>query len=238
MCITAGIGAIIGAGVAYVPQVAANINRDGWSFQALTTDIDMGAVGRGALTGGLMGATAFVAAPVAVAAVGELVAGAGVAIGSTTVLAAGLEAQYAAGTMSNAVHGAAIVGLTEPTGYEATIAAGQRAATLQNALPDGSKGRTTMAVGIVEDGSGIRQTIVGTSEKNGYLRPEVRALVQENNWTVANGFSLHAEQNVVQFAQTNNYRVIAVGAGRAICPSCANCIENAGGIIASPMKMK
>lgn len=188
MCITAGIGAIIGAGIAYVPQVAANINRDGWSFQALTTDIDMGAVGRGALTGGLVGATAFVAAPIAVAAAGEVIAGVGVAVGSTEVLAAGLGASALAGEMSNAIEGAPLFG-TPPTGRYPDPATG-RGYGVNNPsvriagqwsdedLADGLSGRPPQGLGSPDlhhagqmPGSGIHEILPAEHRGNVFLHP-------------------------------------------------------------------
>ena len=110
--------------------------------------------------------------------------------------------------------------------------ASSRANTLQHALPQGTQGRVTMAAGVVEDASGTRQILIGTSEPNGYIRPPVRPLINPNE-TVVNGIG-HAEANIVDWANANNQQVIAVGAGRPICPVCAQIIKNAGAIIASP----
>ncbi|MGH2514193.1 MAG: hypothetical protein ACRDHP_00910, partial [Ktedonobacterales bacterium] len=102
-----------------------------------------------------------------------------------------------------------------------------RAQELQQALPEGSQGRVTMGSGVVEDSNGVRQAIVGTSENGGYLRPGVKALLNPDD-VVANG-TLHAEQNIVQYATQNGLKVIAVGAGRPICQACEEVILNAGG---------
>jgi RHS repeat-associated protein len=109
-----------------------------------------------------------------------------------------------------------------------------RAKSLQEALPQGSQGRVTMAAGVVEDSFGERQVLIGTSEPNGYIRPTVRPLINPNE-TIATGIG-HAEENIVNWAQVNNRRVISVGAGRPICFECARLIKDAGGIIASPLK--
>jgi len=102
-----------------------------------------------------------------------------------------------------------------------------RAQQLQQALPEGSRGRVTMGSGVVEDSNGVRQAIVGTSENGGYLRPGVKALLNPDD-IVAEG-TLHAEQNIVQYATENGLKVIAVGAGRPICEICEEVIVNAGG---------
>ena len=127
--------------------------------------------------------------------------------------------------------------LTEAADEEIAIPASriahERAATLQ-ALLGGSKGRVTMGAGVLEDASGMRYVVIGTSEPNGYLRPAVRAALHSGE-LIATGTS-HAEQNIVNWATANGYRVIAVGAGRPVCPECAKVIENAGAIIASPQR--
>lgn len=56
MCFTAAAGAAIGAGIAYVPQVVANISRDGASGNAFT-NVNWSAVGAGAVAGAVGGAT-------------------------------------------------------------------------------------------------------------------------------------------------------------------------------------
>lgn len=184
--------------------------------------------------GALAGAAAVVAAPIAIAAGGEVLAGIGVAASRATVLAVGLEAQYAAGSLSTAVHGAALVGLTGPTDYDAVILAEQRAQALQDALPEGSRGRVTMAAGVVEDAAGVRQTIIGTSEKRGYLRPGVKLALRPGE--IVAGGSGHGEQNLVEWSEHNGHRVVAIGAGRPICSSCGQCIDDSGGILATPLK--
>ncbi len=111
-----------------------------------------------------------------------------------------------------------------------------RASSLQKALPQGSQGRVTMAAGVVEDTSGFRQVLIGTSEPYGYIRPTVRPLINPNE-TVVTGIG-HAEENIVNWAQANNQRVISVGAGRPICTDCARLIEDAGGIVASLLRSR
>lgn len=72
------------------------------------------------------------------------------------------------------------------------------------------------------------------SEPNVYIRPSVRPLIGPNE-VVVTGIG-HAEENIVNWATSNNQRVITVGAGRPICAACARIIENAGAFLASPFK--
>jgi len=97
-----------------------------------------------------------------------------------------------------------------------------------------SRDHVTMGVGVVEDTNGNRLVVIGTSEPNGYLRPEVRAALKPG--TVVAGGVRHAEENIVRHSAENGWKVITVGAGRAICPDCAAIIENAGATLASPRR--
>lgn len=93
----------------------------------------------------------------------------------------------------------------------------RRAAELQEQLPEKSRGRVTMAVGIVEADNGDKTTVVGTSEPRGYLRPGVSL---EKGEIVAPGNG-HAETDIIDWAEHREQRVITIGAGRPICPPCA-----------------
>lgn len=75
------------------------------------------------------------------------------------------------------------------------IAAGtrSRADELQSALPEGARGRVTMGVGVGRDAQGNLRTVVGTSERRGYLRPGVSLRDGEE---LARGFG-HAEDDIV-----------------------------------------
>jgi filamentous hemagglutinin len=110
----------------------------------------------------------------------------------------------------------------------------QRAITLQDGLPEACKGRVTMAVGVGHDSSNELRTVVGTSEPNGYLRPSVRSALQGGE-EVAAGLS-HAERDIVGYMRYNDIRPITVGAGRPICPACADAINDAGATPATPLK--
>ncbi len=84
-CIAIGVGALIGAGVTYGFQVAANISQNGWTVQAFT-NVNWAAVGGGAVAG----------------AVGVATFGLG-----TAVMGTGLGATVAAGAISGAISGQA-----------------------------------------------------------------------------------------------------------------------------------
>jgi len=88
-----------------------------------------------------------------------------------------------------------------------------------------------MGVGVVEDASGVRQVVIGTSEPHGYLRLGVSAALKPGEIVVP-GLG-HAEANIVNWATQHGQRVIAVAAGRPVCPDCVRLIEIAGGIVAS-----
>jgi hypothetical protein len=93
----------------------------------------------------------------------------------------------------------------------------RRAGELQEQLPEKSRGRVTMAVGIVDDDNGETTTVVGTSEPRGYLRPGVSL---EEGEVVAPGNG-HAETDIIDWAEQRERSVITIGAGRPICPTCA-----------------
>ena len=106
---------------------------------------------------------------------------------------------------------------------------------LQGLLPAGSRGRVTIGVGVAEDASGGIHVLVGTSEANGYLRSGVKSAVARAGYVVAPGTG-HAETDIVNYATLHHWKVIAVGAGRPVCPACVTAIENAGGVVATVKK--
>jgi RHS repeat-associated protein len=97
------------------------------------------------------------------------------------------------------------------------------------------KGFITMAVGIAEDSSGNRFTLIGTSEKNGYIRPVAKPIVAARGGIVVKGTG-HAEADVVAYAKAQGWTLIAVGATRPICDPCAADIASAGATAATPLK--
>ncbi len=91
-----------------------------------------------------------------------------------------------------------------------------------------------MAAAVVEDAQGNRSVVIGTSEPKGYLRPGVKSSILSGERVIP-GYG-HAEADIIAWAALNNYKVIAVAAGRPICENCVQTIEGAGGILASPRK--
>jgi filamentous hemagglutinin len=106
-----------------------------------------------------------------------------------------------------------------------------RAEELQGQLPAGSQGRVTMAVGMGRDAEGSLQTVVGTSEPGGYLRPGVSLNPGE---VMATGAG-HAEVSIINEAGSFS-NPFYIAAGRPICPFCASAIEESGATPASPLK--
>lgn len=108
----------------------------------------------------------------------------------------------------------------------------RRAVELQDQLPDGARGRVTMAVGVTEAAAGEQTTVIGTSEPRGYLRPGVTLNEGE---VVAAGHG-HAEADIVHWAEQREQKVLTVGAGRPICAPCAEEIQRVDAVAATPLK--
>jgi RHS repeat-associated protein len=122
-------------------------------------------------------------------------------------------------------------GAAEAGAGDLSAAARARAEELQSQLPAGSQGRVTMAVGMGRDAEGNVQTIVGTSEPDGYLRPGVTLNPGE---VMATGAG-HAEVSIInEFGPFTD--PFYIGAGRPICPDCASAIEGSGATPASPLR--
>lgn len=99
-------GAAIGAAVDYGSQVYNNYQNNGGNFgAALTTNINLESIGKSALTGAAIGLTVAVAAPVAVALVGEGLTGVGLLTGSTAIFGAGIAANQGATNLANMMVG-------------------------------------------------------------------------------------------------------------------------------------
>ena len=105
-----------------------------------------------------------------------------------------------------------------------------RISRLKGAIPKKQKGRITMAVAVVEDRTGKR-LLVGTSEPGGYLRPGV---VLRRGERIVGGIG-HAEQNIVAYAQSQQLRMIDIGATRPICVPCQDLIIQTGANISTPV---
>jgi hypothetical protein len=101
-----GIGAVVGAGIDYGSQVHANYQANGGNLgAALTTNIDLGSIGKSAIAGSAIGLSAGVLGPAVLAVAGEALTGAGLVTGSTTVFSAGLSATEASAALGAAIFG-------------------------------------------------------------------------------------------------------------------------------------
>ncbi len=107
---------------------------------------------------------------------------------------------------------------------------------LQDALSGtAQQGRITLAVGIAEDASGNRITLIGTSEPNAYIRPALRPTIYGWGGRIVSGTG-HAEADIVAYANSQGLTLIGVGATRPICAPCAQEISNAGATAATELK--
>jgi hypothetical protein len=99
-------GAIIGAGINYGTQVAANYQTNGGNLgAALTTNINLTSIGESALAGAAIGLTAAVVGPAALAVAGDAITGVGLVTGSTAIFSAGTTATEASLALGAAVYG-------------------------------------------------------------------------------------------------------------------------------------
>jgi filamentous hemagglutinin len=99
-------------------------------------------------------------------------------------------------------------------------------------IPENSRGRITMGVGVLEDSQGVRMVVVSTSEPRGYLRPGVT--LKEGEIVIPG--STHAETDIIAYAKANGLRVVEIGATRPVCLDCQNQIAPTGAHIATPIK--
>jgi hypothetical protein len=110
--------------------------------------------------------------------------------------------------------------------------AGERAAELQQMLPEKARGRITMGTGVGLDDAGGMHVVVGTSEPRGYLRPGVTLREGEE---LATGPG-HAEPSILDYMVERQISPSHIGAGRPVCDPCADSIDAAGASAASPYK--
>jgi RHS repeat-associated protein len=112
-----------------------------------------------------------------------------------------------------------------------------RVAELAAAIPEGSRGRITMAFALAKDAAGNIVKLVGTSEDGGYLREGVREIVNlAGDEIVATGNGRHAEINIINLARALGLEIITIGATRPICPECAAAMGARGIPAATPLK--
>ena len=91
-----------------------------------------------------------------------------------------------------------------------------------------------MAVGVAEDANGVRTVLLSTSEPNGYLRPGV--MPKPGEIVVRGGRGVHAEADIVNYANQNGLRIVAIGATRGVCDTCAQAVSEAGAHVATPLR--
>ena len=110
--------------------------------------------------------------------------------------------------------------------------AAARSSDLQERVPEHSRGRITMGVGVGTDSEGGVRVVVGTSEPRGYLRPGV-TLRDGEELARGNG---HAEVSILDHMTDRSIRPTYIAAGRPICSPCADSIDAADARTASPLK--
>lgn len=139
--------------------------------------------------------------------------------------------------------------VTSPAGDTATVVSGgataetalsnqahARATELQELLPEGARGRVTMGVGIGKDSRGTIRNVIGSSERNGYLRKPVANAIQSTEEVAIGTGTKHAEVRIIEYMNQNSITPITIGAGRPICNQCEPVIDDAGAVPASPLK--
>ena len=114
---------------------------------------------------------------------------------------------------------------------------------LAGKLDEPTRRRITLAVGVGKDARGRLKLIVGSSERNGYMRPGVKQVLGERKIEVANGsrgqgLSGHAERQVLEHMRRQGLKPITIGASRPICLKCQSAIRRAGATFATRVKPK
>jgi len=114
---------------------------------------------------------------------------------------------------------------------------------LAGKLDEPTRRRITLAVGVGKDAQGRLKLIVGSSERNGYMRPGVRQVLSERKIEVAKGsrgegLSGHAERQVLEHMRRQGLKPITIGASRPICLKCQSAIRRAGATFATRIKPK
>ncbi|MEU6130990.1 hypothetical protein ABZ805_17615 [Saccharopolyspora sp. NPDC047091] len=111
-----------------------------------------------------------------------------------------------------------------------------RAQELQNTLPENTRGRVTIGFGVGRDADGNVRNVVGSSERNGYLRKPVAEALQDGDEVANVHGTMHAEQRILSYMERESITPGSVGAGRPICNQCEPIIRDAGAQPASPLK--
>lgn len=122
------------------------------------------------------------------------------------------------------------------TAEEAVGRAVGRVTQLQEMLPEATRHRVTMGVGIGRDTAGSTRMVVASSERNGYLRKQVRDAVGPGEEIATGDGTMHAEVRALKYMEEHGIDPVTVGAGRPICSECEQAIVGAGVVPASPLK--
>jgi filamentous hemagglutinin len=210
--VVGGAAAVIGGGLAghYAESSGDAINIGG------TTGVAVGAIGAGGVLVARFGVEQ--AGRIVLGAVGSSLTGTNVDFTKPGVPLSGLPVV----TPRNSLY-------ENPSGLVKS-----RVGELTTAIPDRSKTRITMGVGVVEDANGVRSVLISTSEPRGYLRRGV-TLKPGETMVVGTG---HAEADIVAYAKADNLKVIDIGATRLVCPPCQDVIGPTGANISTPLKKR
>ena len=79
----------------------------------------------------------------------------------------------------------------------------------------------TVAVAVAEDEQGCCHKLISSNEGN-YVRPDVRQLAPPRfDEILIDGLpNAHAEQNIISFLISNDWKLKSIGASRPICANC------------------
>ncbi len=77
----------------------------------------------------------------------------------------------------------------------------------------------TMAVAVAQDPRGCGRKLISSNEGD-YVRPDVLQLARPRPDEIIVPGMHHAEQNIVSFVKSNDWRLRSIGATRPICPAC------------------
>jgi len=125
-----------------------------------------------------------------------------------------------------------------PTGLllAAEKAARYQSRDLQRKLTTVEQRYKTVAVGVGKAPDGKFRLVVGSSDPNGLYPASIRGLIKKVGIPAMQPGHVHAEVRVLEWMKANGYRPITVGAGRPICPLCADAIARTGASAASRLK--
>ena len=135
-----------------------------------------------------------------------------------------------------ATSGASLEKIGQPDGYVLT-----RTIELAESLlaRRGENSYITMAVAVAEDQRGWWHKLISSNEGD-YVRPDVKQLAPARaDETLLDGLPhSHAEQNIMSFVKTNDWKLKSIGSTRYICSECRIAIGRCGLRPIEPMKSK